>query len=186
MEVSDKMAGHHGKCPECGSLVTVPKQSQCELVFVEDGFFQSDHLNELFSDFLEKYGNRILKSKIDNLDDGDLLNLEIYTTDGRSQVVSLGYAKQTDIIFTQSIIGVPVGPDSGIAALEIMIRVGDLPIYPTYGLSIKPNGDGDYLYQLRRANRCKHVDEQTFYDLTIRLAEFADKIEQQVFNSDRH
>lgn len=186
MEVNDEMAGRNGKCPECGSIVTVPERSESNLVFVEDGFFQSSRLNELFANFLKEYSDRIINSKIENLQDGDALHLEIYTGNGRSQIVLLGYARQADVIFTQSIIGVPVGEASGVAALEIMIRVGSLSVYPTYGLSIDKNRNGDYAYKLRRANRSKHVDEQTFYDLTIRLAEIADDIERQVFGSDHN
>lgn len=86
----------------------------------------------------------------------------------------------------QSTIGVPVGEASGLAALEIMTLAGTLSIYPTYGFNIVKNRNGDFVYKLCRANRSKHVDEQTFYDLTIRLAEVADDIERQVFGSDHH
>lgn len=184
MEVNDEMVGRSGKCPECGSIITVPEQSENNLIFVEDGFFQSSHLNKLFDDFLKKYADRILNSKVENISDGDMLHMEIYTGDGRSQIVLLGHVKKADIIFAKSTIGIPVGENSGLAAFDIMTLAGTLSIYPTYGFNIVKNRDGDFVYKLCRANRSKHVDEQTFYDLTIRLAEVADDIERQVFGSD--
>lgn len=91
-----------------------------------------------------------------------------------------------DVIFTQTTIGVPGGENAVFAGVEIMLHVGRLAVYPAYGPGVEKNRGGDLIHKLRRANGSKHVDEQTFYDLTIRLAEVADDMEKQVSDSDRH
>jgi len=181
--VSDEMAEKRGKCPRCNSIITVPRHSQHELVLGSEGqgFFSSKLLNQLFEEFLDKYSDRIKSCRIhDTIPGTEGAALEIWTKYGRTQLVVL--ALNRGILFTDSTIG---RHHEYLEFNDILIDIAcSLDIFPTYAPYITKCNDGVNEIGLRKATRIEHIDEQVFYDFTIRIADIADEIESKHYDND--
>ncbi|WP_294436826.1 hypothetical protein [uncultured Victivallis sp.] len=186
MEVDESLAGERGKCPVCQRLVTVPRHSAKELIVTteEQGFFHSERLNELFDDFLDEYSQEIKNCQFYDVDDAEGMELEIYTSNGRTQVVLLVVCQfdGREVLSGRSVIG---RHEEYLNFNDILIDLAlNLPPYPTYSVFISKNNNGLNEIGLQKIIFLDQVDKQTFNDLTIHLARVADRVEKEHYSND--
>lgn len=186
MEVDESLAGERGKCPVCQRLVTVPRHSAKELIVAteEQGFFHSERLNVLFNDFLDEYSQEIKNCQFHEVDDVEGVELELYTSHGRTQVVLLmaGNFDGREIICGRSVIG---RHEEYLNFNDILIDLAvNLPSFPTYSAFISKSNSGYNEIGLQKIIYLDQVDKQTFNDLTIHLARVADRVEKEHYDND--
>lgn len=186
MEVDESLAGERGKCSVCQRLVTVPRHSAKELIVTteEQGFFHSERLNELFDDFLDEYSQEIKNCQFYDVDDAEGMELEIYTSNGRTQVVLLVVCQfdGREVLSGRSVIG---RHEEYLNFNDILIDLAlNLPPYPTYSVFISKNNNGLNEIGLQKIIFLDQVDKQTFNDLTIHLARVADRVEKEHYSND--
>lgn len=186
MEVDESLAGERCKCPVCQRLVTVPRHSAKELIVTteEQGFFHSERLNELFDDFLDEYSQEIKNCQFYDVDDAEGMELEIYTSNGRTQVVLLVVCQfdGREVLSGRSVIG---RHEEYLNFNDILIDLAlNLPPYPTYSVFISKNNNGLNEIGLQKIIFLDQVDKQTFNDLTIHLARVADRVEKEHYSND--
>ena len=185
MTVDSKRGGQRGKCPKCNHVLKVPMQSESNMAFFDgNDFFDSEHLNTLFADFLDENEDRIISQTIDQ--DKKNITLNIGTLDGRSQIVFLFVSNQEnkdgegeEWLTAFSFIG-------EITDLKLIIEAiaaRELASLPTFSLNLNKE---NMFINLNCSFRLKDIDEGAFYDMTIKLAEEADRLERIVFQVDKN
>ncbi len=179
MTVDSTRCGQRGKCPRCNNILTVPMQSESDMIFFDGNeFFDNEHLNTLFTIFLYKNANRIISQETDRKDERIYLDIKIL--DGRHQNVSMFTKKSKrgeEWLMAFSVIGI-------ISDVKMLIEATEkreLWSLPTFSL----NWDKEHmLIHLNCSSRLKNIDDEEFYYMTIRLAEEADKLQKQVLQVD--
>ena len=186
MTAPDEMKGQRGKCPECGRLIKVPEYSSNSLVLSDKGYFKSPHLNQLFQDFLDEYDDDIKACHVENNLGKDIEGaiLEIYTGRGRTQFVVLGHGviDGDEVLVSFTTIG---RRDDADDFYDILMDLAlNLPVFPTYAVSITTCDNGSKELRLNKVTRLEYVDSNVFYESVLKMARVADIVEGKHYSND--
>jgi hypothetical protein len=148
------------------------------IFFDENKFFDNEHLNTLFAIFLDKNTDRIISHEIDRKN--NKIELDIKIPGGRHQnifIFTMRSQRGVEWIMAYSIIG-------EITDVKMLIEATEkrgLWSLPTFSL----NWDKEHmLINLNCSSRLKNIDDEDLYNMTLYLAEEADRLQKQVLQVD--
>ena len=110
--------------------------------------------------------------------------LEIYTERGRTQFVVLGRAviDGDEVLVSFTTIGKKEDADDFYDVL--MDLALNLPVFPTYAVSIDTSDNGVKELRLNKVTRLEYVDSNVFYESVLQMARVADIVESKHYSND--
>jgi len=170
--VANSKAGRKARCPECGTVLTIPKSSTTDLLIYEEDarIFSNNRLNELYGNFLNNNDNVILNHRVIDPEDGGVARLEILTGIGRSQLVFIVLSEEED---DQAFVGIwsRVGEMTELAQLAAALR--EVKLVSRFSLSL----DEKNWLHVSTVRKLKNFDDDEFRDVILTIANFADENE---------
>jgi DNA-directed RNA polymerase subunit RPC12/RpoP len=175
--VDDSQAGQMGRCPSCNAVMRIPaKSTNIFQIFKGNDYFSDKKLNQLYADFLKNYEHLIVSQQIEKGDNNEHALVEMRTTGNRTQFVFIFRYSQNNYTFVgmSSTIGKIQYNETAVAALRAV------NVFSIYTISL--SNDNELIVSNMRL-----IEGFTTIEFAVAIsaiANFADKMEKDIFGSD--
>jgi DNA-directed RNA polymerase subunit RPC12/RpoP len=175
--VDDSQAGQMGRCPNCNAVMRIPaKSTNIFQIFKGNDYFSDKKLNQLYADFLKNNEHLVVSQKIDKGDNSENAIVEMRTTGNRTQIVFIFRYTQNNYTFVSmaSYIGKIKYNETAVAALRAV------NMFSIYTISLDDDNEL-VVSNLRLIDGFTTIE---FAAAISAIANFADKMEKDIFGSD--
>lgn len=175
--VEDSEAGKRAKCTRCGNIMRIPERSYRALQIVDEGgIFRNEELDSLYEAFLAENEEIIIQHSAADRENSAYAIVEIATRRFRSQVVRILMLDVNGdpevIIFSAA--GKVEYAEQAIAALQT--------VNLAQGLALEL--DEDSILNVGTTAPLRSYSDEDFNQAVLRVASFADILEDKIFGGD--